>query len=204
MTFTIVEPPGAEPLLAAHHIALLLLSTAAPTSPEHHEIIEQNGPGVWHALEELGLVESRGDEQTTLWVLSERGQVLVEHVLALPLPEPVRAWRMPGAPPPSAPAVSPSSGRPIEVDWEGGKRSLAGGNLQPGNADSSATDDDDGPAPPRAPNPKPIPGITLAEDPQARRNQARQLLERGYGAREVAETLELPEAEVEQMFFGGR
>lgn len=29
--------------------------------------------------------------------LTDRGQVFLEHVLALPLPEPVSAWRMPGA-----------------------------------------------------------------------------------------------------------
>lgn len=29
--------------------------------------------------------------------LTERGQVFLGHVLALPLPEPVSAWRMPGA-----------------------------------------------------------------------------------------------------------
>lgn len=30
-------------------------------------------------------------------VLTDRGRVFLEHVLALPLPEPVSAWRMPGA-----------------------------------------------------------------------------------------------------------
>lgn len=186
-----------EPLTAAHHIGLLLLSTAAVESREHAEIVMANDPGIWLSLSDLKLVE-RGDEHA-LWRLTERGRVLVEHVLALPLPEPVRAWRMPGAPSPFAPAVSPNAGRPIEVDWEAAKRSLAASDLQPGNA--APPPDDDTP-PPRAPNPKPIPGIVLAEDPQARRNQARQLLDRGFGAREVAETLELPEAEVEQMFFG--
>lgn len=183
-------------LTAAHHIALLLLSSAAEGSREHAEIVMANDAGIWLSLSDLKLVD-RQDEHA-LWSLTERGHVLVEHVLELPLPEPVRAWRMPGAPSPSAPAVSPR----VDVDWDAARDALRSDrtNLQPPSADSS-TDDEDGI--PRPPLPKPIPGIVLAEDPQARRNQARQLLDRGFGVNEIAETLELPAVEVEQMFLAG-
>lgn len=189
-------------LIAAHHIALLLLSTAKEQSPEHHDIVELNGPGVWQALAELDLVER--EDGRTLWYLSARGQQHVEALLALPLP---------GA---STPASSRKSrlGRVLRAASAPGvarKRSRSAQNLHLAAATSGpeqlgagippAADEDEGEAPPRAPNPKPIPGVIPAGTHAERMKQAEQLLNSGYGVNEVAETLEIDAGEVERMFF---
>lgn len=57
--------------------------------------------------------------------LTERGQVFLEHVLALPLPEQIAAWKMPlaaaaiessGPPPPAPPPPNRVAPRPIPTD----------------------------------------------------------------------------------------
>lgn len=181
-------------MTAAHYIALLLLSTAVEGSPDHAQIIVQNGPGIWLSLSSLNLVE-REPEQV-LWVLTGRGRALIEHILGLPLPEQVTSWQMPGA---SQQSTATSIQEAMRRWNESGVPAAAPPNLQPVNADS----EDDGPPPPKPPPPKPIPGITPAEDPQARRDQARDLMNRGYGTSEIADTLEMSQSEVEQIFFGG-
>lgn len=174
-------------MTAAHYIGLLLLSTAAEGSREHLEIIEQNGPGIWLALYAEALVEKRESEQP-LWHLSERGRVLVDHVLALSLPEQVTAWRMPD---PSSNQVWPTrTGAPLDA---------ASAHVVP---PVTIAIDEDGPPPP-IPKRKPIPGITPAADPADRREQVQDLLNRGFGTSEIAQTLEMDHAEVEQIFFGG-
>jgi hypothetical protein len=171
-------------MTAAHYIALLLLSTAVEDSREHREIIEQNGPGIWLALSELDLVESPSDELH--WRLTERGRVLIDYVIGLPLPEQVSAWRMPGVSI-SMPLVEaqqrqfwPFAAKPVTV--------------------SDA--DDDGPPPPKPSPPKPIPGITPAADAESKRAQALELINRGFGTSEIADTLEMDQGEVERIFFG--
>lgn len=183
-------------MTAAHYIALLLLSTAAEGSREHLEIIEQNGPGIWVSLAELDLVEQ--DNGGGPLRLSERGRVLVDYVLRLPLPQQVNVWQMPGVSirMPIMPAAS--IGEAVRR-WNESGVPAGRANLQPGNADLET----DGPPPPKAPPPKPIPGITAAEDPQARRAQALELMNRGYGTSEIADTLEMDAGEVEQIFFRG-
>ncbi|HEX5461907.1 MAG TPA: hypothetical protein VFX20_18225 [Steroidobacteraceae bacterium] len=177
------KPPQ---LIAAHYIALLLLSTCERGSKEHQEIIEMNGPGVWLALAELHLVQ----RFPKLWTLTERGQVLVDHILVLPMP--VNAWRMPNLH--STSAVSET-----EPPLTATAQALH-------NADTilgvgTATAEDEGEPPPRPPAPKPIQGIVPAADPAARLKQAEQLLERGYGVSEIAETLEMSADEIERAFF---
>lgn len=166
-------------MTAAHYIALLLLSTAGKETREHREIIELNGPGVWVALSELQLVERHGEHG--LWRLTERGAALVEHVITLPLPERVMAWRM------------PSSGVSIETV----ARLVSAPIVQPPAADS-----DPEVPPPKPPAPKPIQGVVPEESAAARHAQARELLDRGFGVQEVAETLELELPTVEGIFFG--
>ncbi|MHB8817298.1 MAG: hypothetical protein ACYDAE_29100 [Steroidobacteraceae bacterium] len=176
-------------LIGAHYIALLLLSSCGESLAGRAEIIEANGPGVWLALQELGLID-RSSERT-LWDLTERGQVLVEHILELPLPEPVRAWRMPGAPSPSAPAATERViAKDVLEQWR---------SLQPVDAESCAQED--GEPPPRPPPPKPIPGIAVAETLAERLKQGAELLGRGYGVTEVAETLELDANELDRFAF---
>ncbi len=182
-------------MTAAHYIALLLLSTAAEGSREHHEILDQNGEGIWLSLGDLKLVEREQPPDTSdrgFWCLTERGRALVEHILELPLPEQVTTWRMPSIP-------ANSIGEAVRRWNESGVPAAAPPNLQPPSADSEP----DGPPPPKAPPPKPIPGIAPAEDPQARRAQALELMNRGYGTSEIADTLEMDRGDVEQIFFGG-
>lgn len=174
-------------MTAAHYIALLLLSTAAKGSREHVEIIEQNGPGVWVALAADQLVVRSGEQG--LWHLTERGNVLVTHVLMLPLP--VLGWRMmpgvSGPVMPRMPMVEVTEVLPIpgSVTWV------------------TDADIDGGMPPPKPPTPRPIPGVTPAADPLARRQQALELMNRGCGTSEIADTLGMPQSEVEQIFFGG-
>lgn len=165
-------------MIAAHHIALLLLSTAAAGSREHGEIIEQNGPGVWLALGELQLVERESEQ--SLWQLTERGRVLVDHVLSLPLPQ--LAWRMPGQQQPVMPLYQPWLDKDIRL-------------LRPGPAEPS------GPAP-RPPAPvSMLPKVDIPEDPVALEQRANELLNGGYGLNEVKEMLKLSSAQA-QAFFG--
>ena len=193
-------------MTAAHYIALLLLSTVAEYSPEHLEIIQQNGEGIWVALYELSLVEPL--DKPFAWRLSERGRALVEHILDLPLPEQVTSWRMP-----AASVVDralqvigsnpwPFAGKPVRLE-SGGEVASRYADAIFGNTPSFELNDDNDPPPPKPPPPKPIPGITPAEDPQARRAQALELINRGYGTSEIADTLEMARGEVEQIFFGG-
>lgn len=186
-------------LIAAHHIALLLLSTAKEQSPEHHDIVELNGPGVWKALAELDLVNRDGEHG--LWYLSTRGQAYVEAILTLPLP---------GA---STPAPSRKSrlGRVLRAASASGvahRRKSLREQARPESLDvdtklqsASADSEDEGEAPPRAPNPKPIPDIIPAAEQGERFKQAEQLLNRGFGLNEVAETLEIDVNEVERRYF---
>lgn len=179
-------------LIAAHHIALLLLSTAAVGSREHREIIEQNGPGVWLALGELQLVERESEQ--SLWQLTERGRVLVDHVLSLPLPE--LAWRMPGQQQPVMP-VRPSAVDPVQLALN----SL--GSMAPWPfAAKAVTLEDNGPTPARPPAPvSMLPKVDIPEDPEALEQRANQLLNSGYGLNEVKEMLKLSSAQA-QAFFG--
>lgn len=172
-------------MTAAHYIALLLLSTAAEGSREHLEIIEYNGEGIWLSLHDLNLVERDGAEEP--WHLTERGRVLVEYLLELPLPEQVSAWKMPGV------AISMPRMPTVEAQWPipGSVTWVPGADIE------------DGPPPPKPPLPKPIPGITPASDPDGKRAQARELINRGYGTSEIADTLEMSQSEVEQIFFAG-
>lgn len=197
-------------MTAAHYIALLLLSTAAEGSREHADIVGMNDPGIWLSLSDLKLVE-RAREQG-LWYLTERGRVLVAHILELPLPEAVSAWRMPGLLEASRAAWERDdprrrltlledafTGEPARGIVEGALHRLAG-NLHSSSADSAA--DEDTP-PPRPPPPKPIHGITPAADPDERMKQAGELLDRGFGLNEVAETLEMDAGAIDRHFFPG-
>jgi hypothetical protein len=122
--------------------------------------------------EELVVASEQGHE------LTERGRVFLECVLALPLPERVTAWRMPG----TSPLLQDvQTVRGLEF------------TLLPDNAE--------GEPPPKPPAPKPIPGVVPAEDMAVRREQVKALLNRGYGTSEIAETLELELSVVEGIFF---
>lgn len=198
-------------MTAAHYIALLLLSTAAEGSTEHAEIVRMNDAGIWLSLSDLKLVE-RAREQG-LWYLTERGRVLVAHILELPLPEPVSAWRMPASLEASCAAWERDDPRrrltsledafaeePARSIVDGALHRLAAGILHSPSADLAA--DDDTP-PPRPPPPKPIHGITPAADPDERMKQAGELLDRGFGLNEVAETLEMDAGAIDRHFYPG-
>lgn len=195
-------------LIAAHHIALLLLSTAAPHSDEHADIVELNDAGIWKALEELDLVL----EEDQLWHLTKRGQQYVEALLALPLPgastpassRKSRLARVLRAA--SAPGVRRR--RASQADVRGPKRQIKraiaahpeASEVDP-KLQSPSADSDDGEAPPRPPNPKPIPDIQPAATEAERFKQAEALFNRGFGLNEVAETLELNADELERRYF---
>lgn len=183
-------------MTAGHYIALLLLSTAEEGSVEHTQVIVQNGPGVWLALREQNLVEREAEQ--FLWRLSDRGRALVEHVLTLPLPEQVTAWRMPGAL-----IATPASLHTAMQIWQANAGSVTWVDAEEELPLNAGTPADDGPPPPKPPAPKPIPGITPAEDPQDRRAQVLNLINRGFGTSEIATTLEMSQGEVDAIFFAG-
>lgn len=136
------------------------------------------------AIDELVEVCEQG------WQLTRRGQVFLEHVLRLPLPHQATVWRMPG-------------------DWH--ERELASDDPRP-SAQAVETrrilDDvvlprvfDEDTPPPPPPKPKPIHGVTPAADPDERMRQAGELLERGFGLNEVAETLEMDARAIDRHFY---
>ncbi len=131
------------------------------------------------------------------WRLSERGRALVDYVLGLPLPEQVNVWRMPGVSirMPVMPAAS--IGEAVRRWNETGVPAASS------NSQEIKLIEDDGPPPPKPPPPKPIPGVVPSPDPQVRRGQALELINRGFGTSEIAQTLEMEQATVEQIFFGG-
>jgi hypothetical protein len=162
-------------MIAAHHIALLLLSTAALGSREHGEIIEQNGPGVWLALGELQLVERESEQ--SLWQLTERGRVFVDHILSLPLPQ--LAWRMPGQQQPVMPMQLPTT------PWS--------------FAAKPVTLEDTASAPPPTPVSM-LPKVDIPTDPSELNLLANRYLDQGYGMNEVATMLKLDPAQMKAIF----
>lgn len=167
-------------MIAAHHIALLLLSTASVGSREHGEIIEQNGPGVWIALGDLQLVERESDQ--ALWQLTERGRILVDHVLSLPLP--VLAWRMPVQQQPVMPPHQPQ----FDI------RLMRAGPI--GFVPAEPVED-----PPQPPAPlSMLPKVDIPTDPAELESQANMLLNRGYGLNEVAQMLKLSPTQAKAIF----
>lgn len=74
--------------------ALFALAAELANSEAARQVQERCGATVWGALSGRGLIDRHLSEQA-IWQLSARGQAFIDHVLALPLPEEVRAWRMP-------------------------------------------------------------------------------------------------------------
>lgn len=183
-------------MIAAHYIALLLLSTAAEGSREHHQIIELNGAGIWASLLELELVERVPSELGWLYRLSDRGQVLVAHILALPLPQRVSAYSM-------GPQVTAGGAHivhsPRMTATEVAARQSLGSIEQ---QSPPPTADDDNYVHTVAPVSM-LPRVEVPTDSGQRRAAARAWLDKGYSVNEVAEMLKLEQAEVEAIFFGG-
>lgn len=178
-------------MIAAHYIALLLLSTADVGSREHREIVDANGPGIWQALLELDLV----DQLPIGYRLSDRGQVLVAHILALPLPQRVSAYSMGGA------QVTAGAAHIVHSAQSAVR---TGQHLvqQPTPAAATSPVDDENYVHTVAPVSM-LPKISVPTDPAQRRTEARAWLDRGYSVNEVATMFDLDTAEVESIFFRG-
>lgn len=114
------------------------------------------------------------------WRISNRGQVLLSHVLALPMPEQVTEWRMPGE---SLPARRVSA-------WDG----LTAWSLAEVQAASPPS------KPPRVGPKSPYP---VPDDLEGKKQLAARLMNESYGMQEIAEMLDMPASQVEEIFFGG-
>lgn len=109
--------------------------------------------------------------------LTDRGQVFLAHVLGLPLPESVPAWRMPGA------SVTVSAAGPV----------------QPGEP----LVEDEGVAPPPPPPASMLPKVDIPTDPVALKARALQLADSGFGLGEVSRMLQLTPEQSQAIFYGG-
>jgi len=130
-------------------------------------------------LRDQQLIEADGEQGGVR--LSERGRVFVDHILALPLPVPVSAWRMPSG------IVEYAQPDPVMNATEALSRQ------------TPPEEDNTPPAPPRPLNFRP--GNPIPTDPAERSAEAKRLIDSGWGVNEVATQLEMAIDEVEAIFF---